>query len=122
MTNYYEWDDFKNIYLEDSFVLKIQESSNELSFTLEIVLTEKHPFYVKPINDEPYCYKLGKISFKNCKSIKWLNRNFHPYLDSGGNIDYGNIDCLMSFGKKYYLEGDWGKVEINASAIEINWI
>ena len=56
MSKYYDWDSFKNIYLEDSFVLGIEESDNQMSFIVEMVLTENHPMYSSRHKDEQYCY------------------------------------------------------------------
>ncbi|MCK6265885.1 hypothetical protein KP803_21750 [Vibrio sp. ZSDE26] len=73
MSCYYDWEDFADIYLEDSFVLSICESSNEISFIVEAVLTENHPLYTSPKNDEQYCYQKGKIVFQGLKYVKWIN-------------------------------------------------
>ena len=43
--NYTEFDNFENIFLEDSFVLEIIESPNEIKFLMEVVLTKIHPMY-----------------------------------------------------------------------------
>ncbi|WP_153520424.1 hypothetical protein [Pseudomonas aeruginosa] len=60
--NYYDETCFANIYLEDSYVLAIEESVSTLSFAMELVLLESHPLYVKPAAGEAYCYWNAFIS------------------------------------------------------------
>ena len=52
--NYSEINELKDIYLEDSYVLKILESRNEIIFELDAVLTQNHPAYDFPKLDEKY--------------------------------------------------------------------
>ncbi len=122
MRKYYEWDQFKDIYLEDSFVLGIEEFEKEISFTLEAVLTEKHPMYSPPNQDEQYCYKRARLVFKDLKSVKWLERNSEPFTDADGSEDYGNIDCLELSLEGYHLLGDWGEVIICSETPSLEWL
>ena len=122
MSKYYEWDNFKDIYLEDSFVLGIEESEDQVSFTVEIVLTDEHPMYSSPHKDEQYCYKKGKIIFQDVESVKWLNRNMHPFTDADDSEDYGNIDSFQLSSEGYRLTGDWGEVIINSSPPKVEWL
>lgn len=121
MSKYYDWDDFKNIYLEDSFVLGIDESEEQVSFTVEMVLTEDHPMYSPPRKDEQYCYKKGKIVFQDLQSVRWLHRNMQPFIDADENKDYGNIDCFELSSAGYHLLGDWGEVIIKSSEPKVVW-
>lgn len=122
MTNYYDLDIFKYIYLEDSFVLNIKETNKELSFTVVIVLLEEHHLYTLPKTNEQYCYKNGKIIFENLKSIKWLHKYDRPSIDADGTIDYGNIDTFIISQNGYYLSGDWGEVQIRSDPVRLLWL
>ncbi|WP_294043196.1 hypothetical protein [Thiolapillus sp.] len=122
MSKYYDWDSFKNIYLEDSFVLGIEESDNQMSFIVEMVLTENHPMYSSRHKDEQYCYKKGKIIFQDVKSVKWLNKNTRPFTDADDSEDYGNIDFFQLSSDGYHLSGDWGEVIIKSSPPELVWL
>ena len=122
MSSYYNWEGFTDIYLEDSFVLGICESPNEISFILEAVLTKNHPFYTPPKSDEQHCYKKGKIVFQGLKYFKWINRIKAPFTDSSGEEDYGNIDIFELSNDKYTLSGDWGKLEVVSSPVKWIWI
>lgn len=118
MSNYYLWDNFKNIYLEDSFVLGIEESNAQISFFVEMVLTEKHPMYSPPNEDEEYCYKKGKIIFYEPKFVKWIKKNTQPFTDADESEDYGNIDFFELSSEGYHLLGDWGEVVINSPPLK----
>lgn len=122
MSNYYHWEGFAGIYFEDSFVLGIYESSNEISFIVEAVLTENHPLYTTPESDEQYCYKKGKIAFQGLKRVKWISRNETPFKDVSGEEDYGNIDVFQLSNDQYFLSGDWGELEVTSSPVKWIWI
>jgi len=122
MSSYYEWEGFSEIYLEDSFVLAISELDNEISFIVEIVLTENHPLYTKIKENEKYCYKRGKIIFQNLNKVKWLDKNIKPFTDSAGTEDYGNIDIFELSDEGYELSGDWGMLKVNSSPVKLVWM
>jgi len=122
MSKYYEWGNFKYVYLEDSFVLGIEESENQVAFTVEMVLTEDHMMYSLPHIGEQYCYKKGKIIFQELKAVKWLNRNMRPFTDADDSEDYGNIDSFQLSSEGYHLSGDWGEVIINSPPPKVEWL
>ena len=115
MNQYYEWDSFQNVYLEDSFVLSIEETKRQLSIIVEVVLTEKHALYEPPDNGKQYCYKQAKLVFQNLKSIKWIDPSMRPIVAADGSVDYGNIDSLELVSDGYHMVGDWGEVLVNSS-------
>ncbi len=122
MSNYYEWSNFENTYLEDSFVLSIEEFESSLSFIVEVVLTENHPLYSSPNTGEQYCYRKGKIIFQELKSVEWSNRNTQPFTDAVDSEDYGNIDAFILDADGYHLSGDWGEVVVNSSPVKLEWL
>jgi len=122
MSNYYEWNNFENTYLEDSFVLSIEEFERGLSFIVEVVLTENHPLYLSPNTGEQYCYRKGKIIFQELKSVEWLNRSTQPFTDAVDSEDYGNIDTFTLASDGYHLSGDWGEVIVNSSPVKLVWL
>jgi hypothetical protein len=106
----------ENVYLEDSFVLAIGESSDNLTFDLDAVLTPEHPSYAPPRPDEQYCYRRAKLRFSTTK-VNWLARSRTRFRDAAGEEDMGNIDIFTADGDHYHLEGDWGTVEIESSRL-----
>lgn len=109
----------QNIYLEDSFVLAINESSEEIIFLMEFVLTKEHPEYSIPSEGEQYCYRKGKLSFKCCKKIKWSEKSLNQFFDKNKEVDLGNIDSFSVDEDVNFLEGDWGEVEIISDYVTI---
>lgn len=122
MSQYYEWSTFHSIYLEDSFVIEIKESSDVISFVVEMVLTEEHPEYSCPKKDEQYYYKKGEIIFGEITGVRWLRRNTHPTFIGMENQDLGNIDFFELTQGSYHLAGEWGEVIINSASPELSWL
>lgn len=116
--NYYEILPLSNFYLEDSYVLSIDEVAGSLIFELEAVLTQGHPQYEKPKNGEQYCYRKVLLRFSSVDSIEWLDRRLTGFEDSTGEIDYGNIDSFFRGEDLYVLSGDWGRVIIRGGEVE----
>ncbi|MCR6484077.1 hypothetical protein M8542_14745 [Amycolatopsis sp. OK19-0408] len=112
MTNYTGFPDLANVYLEDSFVLAIDETPTSLSFRLEAVLTEAHPRYHEPRTGEQYCYADAVLTISEATKIEWITRSSHASRDATGEEDLGNIDDLRQNGDHYEISGDWGYVRV----------
>lgn len=120
MTNYFEWDGFSNVYLEDSFVIKISELETELIFDVEFVLTEGHPLFTQPKAGEQYCYHKGKLLFSGVSAVNWKRKSISSFRDANGEEDYGNIDLLRKTNDRVYeISGDWGDLEVTSSQVKI---
>lgn len=117
--NYYEIPMLSNIYLEDSYVLAINEGVNSLAFELDVVLTEKHSKYEKPRAGEYYCYRRASLRFSHVESLEWVERQFFAFSDAAGEIDFGNIDSFCCAEGWCLLSGDWGRVKIKGGRIEV---
>ena len=102
----------KHLYLEDSWVLGIEESPDELRFDLEAVLTEDHPRWSTPKPDEQYAYLPIALVFRRPRTIEFERSRCPPAVDATGEIDYGHIDSFQWEGCRFELEGDWGSVRI----------
>lgn len=116
---YYDIKGFEHIYLEDSYVLKIFEQSTEKSlvFSMELVLTEKHPSYTLAKKSEQYCYKNADIIFTDAYSIVWITKDFKPNINRDGTMDFGNIDSFIVLEDEYHLLGEWGEVIIKSKKL-----
>ena len=112
MKYYYEFHSLEHVYLEDSYVLDIQTEPDAVEISVETVLTENHPEYSDPLPDEQYCYRYGRICFRNAKSITWVKRRMILMPDLKGPPDYGNIDEFYFSEGSYHLNGEWGELEI----------
>src|SRR5215217_9049321 len=67
--NYTDFPELINVYLEDSFVLGIQEESDFLSLSIEAVLTPENPNYHPPLPGEQYCYMDADLVIDGATSI-----------------------------------------------------
>ncbi len=118
--NYYKLTpEFSEIYIEDSYVLGINEYSDVMEFLMLIVLRENHPLYSLPKTGEQYCYRRGKIIFPDTKKVNWSKKSFNPTEDIDGEIDYGNIDSFVFENGKYHLVGEWGDVLVESGTPQI---
>ena len=115
MKDYYEFPSLEHVYLEDSYVLDIQTEPDAVEISVETVLTENHPEYSDPPPNEQYCYRNGRICFRNAKSITWVKKNMILMPDLVGPPDYGNIDVFYFSEGSYHLNGEWGELEIVSS-------
>src|SRR5437868_2325758 len=116
MTNYTDFPELTNVYLEDSFVLAIDETPATLSFRLEAVLTRPHPRYHQPRPDEAHCYADAVLTIAEATKIEWVTRSAQTYRDATGEEDLGNIDSLQRHDDHYEITGDWGHVRIYSTA------
>ncbi|MEV4149368.1 hypothetical protein AB0J40_37300 [Amycolatopsis sp. NPDC049691] len=116
MTNYTDFPDLAHIYLEDSFVLAIDEKPTSLTFRLEAVLTSSHPRYHQPRPGEAHCYADAVLTIADATKIEWVTRSSRTYRDATGEEDLGNIDSLQRHDNHYEITGDWGHVRIYSSA------
>ena len=107
----------EHIYLEDSYVLEIEEGTDSLKVTLEAVLTETHPEYSTPKAGEQYCYRDAVLEFTSITECKWDKKDLGKVTtDSDGTQDHGNIDTLGILPNGYYVEGDFGTAIIITTA------
>lgn len=104
-----------HVYLEDSYVLSIDETPHSLTFQLDAVLTPGHPLYHQPRPGEQYCYVNGTLTFGSASQVKWISRTGASYRDANDEEDQGNIDYLEPGPDGYHLGGDWGEVQVQSS-------
>lgn len=116
MTNYTDFPDLAHIYLEDSFVLAINETPTALAFQLEAVLTRSHPRYHEPRPGEAHCYADAVLTIADATKIEWVTRSSQTSRDATGAEDLGNIDSLQRHADHYEIAGDWGHVRIYTAA------
>lgn len=115
--SYTEFPDLARVYLEDSYVLGIQDNSGDtLTFAIEAVLTPRHPDYRPPAPAEQRCYRDAQLVLGPATAIRWIHRTHAAYTDATGETDLGNIDSLTFSGDHYEISGDWGEVHVTATA------
>ena len=112
--NYADFPSLGRIYLEDSYVLGIDETPSRIVFTLDAVLMPGHPQYRDPDPGEQYCYAHATLELNNVTKIQWITRSNRTYTDATGEQDCGNIDNFQRVDDHYDISGDWGHVLVYA--------
>lgn len=107
----------RDIYLEDSFVLKLTEGLDSIEFELEAVLTKEHPRYRPPKQNERHCYKKLTLRLGNCSNVRWVRKSLTSSTGTDGETDYDNIDHFTAMKNKLHLSGDWGEVRLVCSEV-----
>ena len=103
------------VCLEESFVLSVTVTPGRVVFDMEIVVLPTHEMYSAPAEGERYHYQLGEVVFSSVKSLTWSGQGVPPSTDPlDGSIDFGNIDSMTAEGSTYFLEGDWGRMQISS--------
>lgn len=111
----------KYIYLEDSWVLGINQDEKSISFEVEFVLTKSHELYSEPKKNEQYCYKKGQLILSECSVISLKPSGHPPSTDANGEKDFGNIDTFTKQDGKVELSGDWGNLLAKCNEVLVNF-
>ena len=102
-----------NVILEDSWVLNVAASLTQLTFVLDVVLTQSHPDYSPPQSGKARCYRRGTLTVESDAAVFLHWSLLPPATDGSGELDYGNIDtfCPVSdLGDEVWeLSGSWGE-------------
>ena len=110
--DYWDLDELRDVYLEDSWVLSIVVDPIQVRLDLDLVLRESHRLYQEPAPDEQYCYKRASLVFVDVGSVVWGDRGAPHAEDATGTSDYGNIDLLERDDGVYRLQGEWGSMAL----------
>jgi hypothetical protein len=111
---------FANLVLEESFVLGIIATPTRVTMDVEFALTPDHPASGPPPPDENEAYRRGQIRFVGVRRLVWVDQCARPATDSTGEVDYGHIDDLRWDGESFELEGDWGRMTLEARGVEVD--
>jgi hypothetical protein len=111
--SYAAFEDLKDIYLEDSWVLTVDAAECTVAFALDAVLTPDHRGYAAPEPGQQYCYRTATLVLSSDTPIAYDMRGQRPHLDPDGSTDLGNIDTFDPIGRgSWRLTGDWGRITI----------
>lgn len=111
MEPYHAIPGLEHIYLEDSFIVAIDQADG-LRFKLEAVITEEHPYYRDPKPGQQYCFRWLTISWLASASIDFQPSGRQPAVDATGSIDYDNIDRFEWADSRFEMEGNFGRVTV----------
>ena len=115
MIDYTHLPGLDGVYLEDSYVLAIEESAGRVTFRLDAVLTPEHPAYRDPPAGQHHWYATGDLVFPEATSVHWVRRSTLRYTDASGDTDLGNVDVCRVDGDVLVVQGDWGEVHLTSA-------
>ncbi|MBY6207316.1 MULTISPECIES: hypothetical protein [Halomonas] len=122
---YKKWNEYftiqglKDVYLQDSYVLKIDKGPDHISFFMDFVLMETHSKYINYHPGEQYCYRRGVIEFAVVEKVNKFYNSFMVFSDLSEEADMGNIDVFLWKGKRYILQGDWGELDVECERVMV---
>lgn len=111
---------FRDIVLEESFVLGISATPSCVTVDVEFALTPDHPAYAPPPPDENEAYRRGQIRFVGVRRLVWEDQGLAPATDATGEADYGHVDDLRWDDETFELEGEWGRMSLEADGVEVD--
>lgn len=104
--------------LEESWVLGVLVSPGLVEFDMDLCFAASHPG-LRPPRDGEYAYfRRGVIRFTGVTSVRWEDMNRQAATDAAGEHDWGHIDFFARSERTYRLEGDFGLLELEATAVE----
>ncbi|MBK9141068.1 MAG: hypothetical protein IPM23_01130 [Candidatus Melainabacteria bacterium] len=109
--DYWEWEGFEGLCLEDSNVRAITVS-REMVFDLDLLLNEQHEAFSRSKKGR----MRGKLKFAEVTEYTWTGQHVRPALKDGKDPDLGTIDALYFENGWYYIFGEWGELKFRASA------
>jgi hypothetical protein len=110
---------FEALVLEESYVLAIGATPGTVTFDVELALTAEHPDYASPPADETECFRVGRVFFTDVRRLVWERQGAPAATDASGEIDFGHIDSFVWDENTFTLEGDWGRMEVSASRVDV---
>jgi hypothetical protein len=117
--SYEELNGLAEIVLEESYVLGVAAQPGELTFEVDFALTQEHPAYAPPPPSETECFRRGTLRFVGVERLVWEGQGAPPAIDASGESDFGHIDSFEWEDGRYVINGDWGRIEATAGAVEV---
>jgi hypothetical protein len=104
--------------LDESYVLGVAAQPGGLTFEVDFALTQEHP--LRPATAE----RDGMLSprhlrFVGVERLVWEAQGAPPAIDASGESDFGHIDSFEWEDGRYVINGDWGRIEASAGAVEV---
>lgn len=111
-----EWREFKDVDLNQSFVLSWELTNGSLRVDVDLFICPNHPFYEPPRPSERACYRPAHIEFTSCTSVSESGVQASDSLaDVVGALVGGQIKGLRRvIDGRYQMSGRFGTVDIVA--------
>ena len=119
MRAYTEILELEHFVLEESWVLDISSTPGGLTIRIDLVLDKDHPELKPAPAGDVYYTRQGVLSFDGVRRLEWIDQGARPSRDASGEVDFGNIDSMLSEDDQYELEGDFGTIRLTASRVHL---
>ena len=86
-----------------------------------MVVTCDHTRCVPAPAGKAYTPRAGSLSFFGVQSLSWSDQGARASVDAEGRADLGNIDAMVFDGDIYRLEGSWGRMELVAARLSVDY-
>ena len=115
-----EFEKFRGIDLNDSFILGWRHEGQNVIFELEASIWSESEHYLPPQPGEYRCYRRATLAFKNIRECIGLPPmgSAPKATDATGEIDFGNIDSLQILNDGFSVEGDFGTANIKGGEFD----
>ena len=86
---------------------------------MDLTFAKDHPDLRPPREGDIYYSRTGTIRFSGVTSLTWSGQGSPPAIDATGTQDYDAIDSFRWEDTTYTLEGSWGAMRIEATAVDV---
>jgi hypothetical protein len=106
--------------LEESWVLAVTVQPAVVTLDLDLCYATDHPELRAPRDGEWAYFRRGLIRFTDVTSVSWQEMGQRAATDASGESDWGHIDSFEWAGTAFSLEGDFGVVQLQAAAVNVD--
>lgn len=108
-----------DLYLMDSFVLKIDVDPEAIAILADFVVLPTSPLYTAPKPHESHCFKRAVMTFAKWDNMYWHRSDKRFAIDADGEIDYGGFDEFSSYNNHYVIRGTFGDMSFDSNVPKI---
>lgn len=103
---------FKGIDFQKSFLTGVIYDDESLTLEMDFSLTELHPDYSPPSEDDEGCFHGGYIRFSDIEDLE---------IDKArdGVDDYSVIYAVSGDGQRFAFSSGWGEVKVAAKSVRL---
>lgn len=117
---YFNWPSFKNIYIDGSYVLGINQGAKDITFDMDFALLPEHPLASAPTQGDQYYYHRGSMRFVDIDSPQWREKSFSIFKKTRRQ---SGTAIIMYFGHNpngYTIYGDFGHLQLSCRTVTVD--
>lgn len=118
---YWHWPELKHVYIDESLVLGVNETSNRIEFDMHLALLEGHKYFQPSAHGRRYSHKRGRMIFDNVVHREWKAKHFSIFSTAAGGPGDGIVAFFALVKDTYTIYGDWGDIRIRSDPCHISF-